>query len=611
MNNYLKILRYALEYKRHLWLSVVFNTLTVLFSLGSITVLIPILKIIFNNTKKVDIAPVYKGFYDIKNYVEQLLNFNIQKYAAVIGIQKVLLAVMSFASVMFILKNLFRYLGAMQIVYIKNNVERDLRSDLHNKLLSLSPGYFTEQRKGDIISRMTNDLGEIQWALLSSIQRLYQEPLILISTLITLIILSAKLTLFVIILLPIAGVLITSIGNSLKKPAKLAREAISTIISQIEENITGMPVIQSFNAEKQIQKNFENANESYKKHMNDVNKKGELASPVSEVLGSLLMIAIVWFGSVMILENRELQPEVFITYIALFYQIITPMKNISSAIYDIKRGEASSQRLLQFLETDDGIHEVAEPEQFSTFEKSIEFKNIDFAYGEQKVLHNISFSVPKGKTIALVGQSGSGKTTLTYLLNRFYDTTKGTISIDNHDLKNLKKEDLRKMIGYISQEPILFNDSIRNNILLGKPNATEEEIIHACKLANAYDFIQEKELGLDENIGDRGNKLSGGQKQRLTIARAIIKDPPILILDEATSALDAESEKVVQDAMNHLMQNRTVIVVAHRLATIKNADNILVLNEGAIVEQGNHEDLYAQNGIYTTLVNIQNIKVHS
>ncbi len=611
MNHYIKILRYALCYKRNIALSIVFNTLTVIFSLGSITVLIPILKIIFDNTKLVTTPPTYKGFYDIKNYVEQLLNFNIQKYAALIGIQKVLLAVMCFASVMFILKNLFRYFGAMQIVYIKNNVERDLRSDLHDKLLSLSPGYFTEQRKGDIISRMTNDLGEIQWALLSSIQRLYQEPLILISTLITLIVLSSKLTLFVIILLPIAGFLITSIGNSLKKPAKLAREAISTIISQIEENITGLPVIQSFNAQQKIQQNFDNANDSYKKHMNDVNKKGELASPVSEILGSLLMIAIVWFGSVMILENHELEPEVFITYIALFYQIITPMKNISSAIYDIKRGEASSQRLLQFLDADDGIHELTTPEQLTKFEKSIDFNNVDFAYSEQNILKNINFSVPKGKTIALVGQSGSGKTTLTYLLNRFYDTTQGLITIDGHNIKNIKKSDLRKLIGYISQEPILFNNTIRNNILLGKPEATEDELIHACKLANAYDFIQEKEHGLDENIGDRGNKLSGGQKQRITIARAIIKNPPILILDEATSALDAESEKVVQDAMNHLMQNRTVIVVAHRLATIKTADNIIVLHEGAIVEEGTHESLYQKKGTYFTLANLQNIDIQT
>jgi ATP-binding cassette, subfamily B, bacterial MsbA len=606
-----KILRYAFVYKRNIGLSVLFNTLTVVFSLGSITVLIPILKIIFNNTKKVVEKPVYTGFANFKTYFEQFLNYNISKYSAEIGVQKVLLAVMCFASLMFLLKNLFRYLGAMQIVYVKNNVERDLRSDLHKKLLSLSPGFFTNTRKGDIIARMTTDLSEIQWAILSSIQRLYQEPLILISTIITLVFLSSKLTLFVLVLLPIAGFIITRIGNSLKKPAKQAREAISIIISQLEENITGLPVIQSFNGQKNAQKSFDEVNNRYRKHMEDVNRKGELASPVSETLGSLLMIAIVWFGSVMILERNELEPEVFITYIALFYQIITPTKNISAAIYDIKRGEASSQRLNQFLDSDDGIHELVDATELNSIEKEIEFKNVTFSYGEEPVLNNFNIKIEKGKTVALVGQSGSGKTTVTHLLNRFYDVTNGIITIDGINIKNLKKDSLRNMIAYISQEPLLFNDTIRNNILLGKPNATDEEVIHACKLANAYDFIQEKALGLDENIGDRGGKLSGGQKQRLTIARAILKNAPILILDEATSALDAESEKIVQDAMNQLMENKTVLVIAHRLSTIKNADNIIVLNDGIIVEQGNHDTLYAQNGIYKTLVNIQNIKVQS
>lgn len=577
----------------------------VLFSLGSVTIIIPVLKIIFENTKEVTTPTDWQGIGQLKIWLESHLNYTITIWAAEIGEKGVLLRFLGLTSLLFVLKNLFRYLGSVFLTYIKNGVEKDLRNAIHDKMLHLPISFFTERRKGDIIARLTADIVEIQWALLSSIQRMVQDPLMIISTILLLVILSPKLTFFVVILIPITGFIITFIGNSLKNPSKRAKEELGTILSLVEEHLSGLPIIKAYVAERQVQRKFARSNHRHFRLMNSMLFRRELASPVSETLGSFVILAIVWFGSLLILDRQELQPEVFITYIALFYQIINPAKSISLAVYDIKRGEASSKRILELLDTPDLMADKPNAIAKKDFEQSIEFKNISFRYSQQNVLQNFSLTIPKGKTIALVGQSGSGKTTIANLLNRFYDVTAGSITLDATDIRDIQLKNYRNLIGYISQNAILFNDTIKNNLLFAKPDATDEEIIAAAKIANAHEFILATEQGYDFNIGDGGQKLSGGQRQRLTIARAILKNPPILILDEATSALDSESEQLVQSALEKVMRNRTSVVIAHRLSTIQYVDEIIVLKEGQIIERGTHETLLSQKGAYKKLVELQ------
>ena len=605
MNSYFRILQFARPYRDKIVLAVLFNILMVLFSLGSVTIIIPVLKIIFENTREVTTPLPYQGIGHIKVWLESQLNYTITIWAEAIGEKGVLLRFLGLTSLLFVLKNLFRYLGAAFLTLIKNGIEKDLRNAIHNKMLHLPIGFFTEQRKGDIIARLTTDIVEIQWALLSSIQRMVHDPLMILSTIILLVILSPKLTFFVVLLIPVTGFIITFIGNSLKKPSQKAKEELGTILSLVEEHLTGLPIIKSYVAEREVQEKFAQSNHRHFRSMNAMLFRRELASPTSETLGSFVILAIVWFGSLLILENQELQPEVFITYIALFYQIINPAKSISLAIYDIKRGEASSQRILELLDMPNQMADKPNAIAKVEFNEHIDFKDVTFRYNQQNVLENFSLHIPKAKTIALVGQSGSGKTTLANLLNRFYDVTKGSITIDGIDIRNLKIKSYRNLIGYISQHAILFNDSIKNNLLFAKPDATEEEIIRAAQIANADDFILATEQGYDTNIGDGGQKLSGGQRQRLTIARAVLKNPPILILDEATSALDSESEQLVQTALEQVMKNRTSIVIAHRLSTIQYADEIIVMKEGKIIERGTHEDLLQQKGAYKKLVELQ------
>ncbi|MEM1218131.1 MAG: ABC transporter ATP-binding protein [Bacteroidota bacterium] len=606
MSNFMRIMEYAWPYKRVIGASVFFNILTVLFSLGSITILIPVLKIIFENTDSVSTPPTYTGILEIKSYLEALLNYRIGQQVAEVGVQPVLFYVLVVACSFFLGKNIFRYLGSISLAFIKNGVERDLRNAIHQKTLSLPVSYFTEKRKGDILARLTTDITEIQWALLSSIHRLIQDPLMIISTLILLVILSPKLTLFVAILIPITGFLITTIGNTLKKPSERAKAYLGQLTAQIDENLGGLTIIQSYVAEGRIQALFRSTNEAYFQSMNSMLYRRNLSSPISETLGSFVILGIVWFGGALILESNELQPEVFITYIALIYQILSPAKSLSTAIYDIKRGDASAERILAVMDAPNPlIDEFEITENLQQFNESIQIEDISFAYDEDPILKNFSLHIPKGKTIALVGQSGSGKTTVANLLNRFYDVQDGAIKIDGKDIRNIPLDDLRQQIGYISQDAILFNTSIRQNLLLGKPDATEEEILAATKVANAHDFILETENGYDTIIGDRGSKLSGGQRQRLTIARAVLKNPSILILDEATSALDSESEKLVQEALEKLTANRTSIVIAHRLSTIQHADEIIVMRKGKIIERGNHQHLLQKEGAYQKLVALQ------
>ena len=605
MSHYFRILRYALPYRRKIFTSVLFNILTVFFSLGSITILIPVLKILFQNTPPTEAPAPYQGLDQLKPWLESHLNFYITHWMSEYGPQKILMAILAVATTFFLLKNLFRYLGSTSLTYIKNGVERDLRNVIHQKILELPPAYFSEKRKGDLIARLTTDVLEIQWALLSSIQRMIQDPLMILSTLVLLIILSPKLTLFVTILIPVTGFVITTVGNSLKRPSAKAKIESGKLLAHVEEHIGGLPIIQSYVAEKRIQKSFEETNQRHFHFMNQTLYRRELSSPISEVLGSLVIIVIVWFGSNLILQSNTLQPEIFITYIVLFYQIINPAKSISTAIYDIKRGQASSERILSVLDTPNTLADAPDALPKTSFDHSLAFKGVSFRYQEKWVVRNLDLLIPKGKTIALVGQSGSGKTTMANLLNRFYDVVEGSLEMDGIDVRKIRIHDLRRMIGYISQDPILFNDTIRNNLLLGNEFATEAQLVEAARIANAHDFILATEQGYDTLIGDRGMKLSGGQRQRLTIARAVLKNPPILVLDEATSALDSESERLVQDALEKIMANRTSVVIAHRLSTIQHADEIVVMREGRIIEQGNHHALMALGGEYSKLVELQ------
>ena len=605
MSHYFRILRFALPYRRKIFLSATFNILTVFFSLGSITILIPVLKILFQNTPSVQAPSAYQGITKLKPFLESHLNFYITQWIAQYGPQKVLLSILLVATVFFLLKNLSRYLGAISLTYIKNGVEKDLRNAIHQKILTLPPAYFSEKRKGDLIARLTTDVLEIQWALLSSIQRMIQDPLMILSTLVLLIVLSPKLTLFVTILIPITGFVITTVGNSLKRPSAKAKAEAGKLLAHVEEHIGGLPIIQSYVAEKRIHRSFEETNQRHFQFMNQTLFRRELSSPISEVLGSLVIIAIVWFGSNLILHSNTLQPEIFITYIVLFYQIINPAKSISTAVYDIKRGQASADRIISVLDTPNPLADLPDALPKASFDQTIELKNVSFRYQEKWVLQGINLQIQKGKTIALVGQSGSGKTTLANLINRFYDVSEGVIEMDGTDLRKFRIHDLRRLIGYISQDPILFNDTIRNNLLLGNEFASESDLAEAARIANAHDFIMATEKGYDTLIGDRGMKLSGGQRQRLTIARAVLKNPPILVLDEATSSLDSESERLVQDALEKVMAHRTSIVIAHRLSTIQHADEIVVLREGRIIEQGTHQSLLERGGEYSKLVELQ------
>ena len=541
-----------------------------------------------------------------------LKNFNyyLSQYVAKEGQMKALMLICLFTVIVFFLKNITRYLGMYFMVPVRNGVVKDIRTKLYDKILELPIGYFSEERKGDIMSRMTSDVQEIEWSVMSSLEASIREPINIILFLFTLLTLSPELSIFVFVLLPLSGLLIAQIGKSLRKKSTSLQEKMGQLLSSIEETLGGLRIIHAFTAEDFSRKKFHVINKEHNKLMNKIGRRSDLSAPMSEFLGAAVMAIVMYFGGKLVLSpSQQLEPSEFIAFIAIFSQLIAPAKAFTSAYYNIQKGLASKERVDKILNAEIAIREVESPLPIASFESVIEYRNLSFAYrkGEQGyVLKNINVSIEKGKTIALVGQSGSGKTTMADLLPRYYDPSEGGIYIDGKDIRQLKIKDLRSLMGVVNQESILFNDTVFNNIAFGMNNVSEEAVMQAAKIANAHDFIMEMPDKYQTNIGDRGGKLSGGQRQRLSIARAVLKNPPILILDEATSALDTESERLVQDALNALMKNRTSVVIAHRLSTILSADEILVMQKGEIVERGTHQSLLAPGSYYKKLYELQN-----
>ena len=603
MKYFWRILAYAKPYRSKAVTNIIFNFLTVVFSLVSITLVVPVLDLIFNTETEVVAPPVYdSGFID---YAKDYFNYEVYIRVVEMGQETALLYVCLLVIIAFFLKNLTRYLAMYSITPLRNGVTRDLRSALHRKILELPISYFGEKRKGDIISRMTTDLKEIEWSLLMTLELVFREPIMILGSLGILLYMSPKLTLFVLVLLPLVTIVITSIGKSLKKSSSKAQSKLGELMSMTEESVSGLKVIKAFNAENLKRSTFQKSIDQYFGLMNSVMRKNDLASPLSEFLGATVMAMVIWFGGSLALTGEGLSAGEFIAYVLFFYQIIPPAKALSKASYHIQRGNAGAERVLEILDAENSIKDARNAKLISDFKDSVEFKNASFSYGEKRVLKNIDLKVTKGKMLALVGQSGGGKTSLVNLVPRFYDLSEGSLEIDGKNVKGYKLKDLRSLMGIVTQESLLFNGSVFYNIALAKPQATIEEVERAAKIANAHEFVEKLPEGYATNIGDGGMKLSGGQRQRLSIARAVLKNPPILILDEATSALDTNSEKLVQDALFKLMQNRTSLVIAHRLSTIQHADEIIVMDQGRIAERGNHQELIDKGGIYTKLVEMQ------
>jgi ABC-type multidrug transport system fused ATPase/permease subunit len=580
-----------------------------IFSIFSFAAVIPVLQLLFGLQKADKVYQAWtwaNSWKEIGEAVKNNATWHIQQLIIEAGPSNALLYIGAFLVIMTALKVGTAFMGAYYIIPIRTGVLRDLRNQLYKKILSLPIGFFTEERKGDIMSRMTGDVGEVEASIMSSLDMVFKNPILIIGYLGFMFYLSWKLTLFVLILLPFSGSLIGRIGKSLKRRSTTGQEQTGELLSQIEETLGGLRVVKAFNAEHKLEARFGNLNERIRKTFNRINRRYNLAHPVSELLGTIVIAILLWFGGKLILSNNsDITAEAFIFYILIFYSIIAPAKDLSKATYSIQKGMASLERVDKILQTESSIQDPQQPAALRPFADKIEYRNLSFKYNQDWVLRDINLTVPKGKTVALVGQSGSGKSTLVDLLPRYYDPIEGEIILDGINIKEYSTHDLRSLMGNVNQEAILFNDSFFNNIAFGVENATLEQVIEAAKIANAHDFIMATENGYESTIGDRGSKLSGGQRQRVSIARAILKNPPILILDEATSALDTESEKMVQEALENLMKNRTTLVVAHRLSTIKRADEICVMNEGRIVERGKHEELIALDGYYKKLCDMQ------
>lgn len=601
--------RFIPPYKKYVFLCFLFNLLTMVFSLFSYTAIIPVLQVLFGLQRSDKVYQAWTWNDSIGEIGSAVLNNLyawVQQSINSVGPSSALVYLGGFLVFMTALKVGTAYLGSHYMIPIRTGVLRDLRNMLYRKIISLPIGFFTEERKGDIMSRMTGDVGEVEASIMSSLDMIFKNPILILGYLGVMFAMSWQLTLFVLVLLPFSGWLIGKIGKSLKRQSTVGQEQTGELLSQIEETLGGLRVVKAFNAEHKLEARFSNLNEKLRHTFIRLNRRYNLAHPVSELLGTVVIAILLWFGGVLILNNKSsIDAAQFIYYIVIFYSIIGPSKELSKASYSIQKGMASLDRVDKILKSENMIKNPEHPQVLKPFSSKIEFRNVSFKYQTDWVLREINLVVPKGKTVALVGQSGSGKSTLVDLLPRYYDPVEGDILMDGVNIKDFTTHDIRSQMGNVNQEAILFNDTFFNNIAFGVDNASIEQVVEAAKIANAHDFITATENGYQSNIGDRGSKLSGGQRQRVSIARAILKNPPILILDEATSALDTESEKLVQEALENLMQNRTTLVVAHRLSTIKRADEICVLHEGKIVERGKHDELLELDGYYKRLCDMQ------
>jgi len=612
MRKFFGVLKYVKGYWNYAILNITFNILSVIFSLFSLAMLFPFLQVLLLGKDEIIKETVAKGVPAFKlnaTTMTDIVNYYLAERIASHGKMDALIAICVFIVITISLKNLFRYLGMFFVNPIRNGVVRDIRNRMYNKILKLPLSYYSEERKGDIMSRMTVDVQEIEWSIMQSLEMIFREPITMLMFLATMIIISPALSVFSLVLLPLSGLLIARIGKSLRRSSAKGKEKMGVLLSMMEEALGGLRIIKGFNAEKKMNTHFQEENQQYTNIQVKVLRKNDLSSPLSETLGVIVMVIVLYFGGKLVLSNDpSLTGSLLIFYIAIFSQLLVPAKSFTTAYYNVQKGLASAERIDKILEAEITIRDSKDAAAIQKFEKEIEYKNVSFAYREAQVgwvLNDINLKIEKGKTIALVGQSGSGKTTLADMLPRFYDPSQGNILIDGVDIKKLKLHDLRDLMGIVTQESILFNDTVYGNIAFGMEHVTEQQVIEAAKIANAHEFIAQMPEGYHTNIGDRGSKLSGGQRQRISIARAVLKNPPILILDEATSALDTESERLVQDALNKLMKNRTSVVIAHRLSTIQHADEIIVMQKGQLIERGTHTELLARAGTYKKLHDLQ------
>ena len=603
MNYFTKVLKYGLDYTYYGVLNIVFNILYAIFSALAFVSFIPMLDVLFKQTKEVYIEPEYSGISNIREYLEDYFNYYISRQLET-DISSTLILVVGIVIFFFLMKNLFNYLALYNITFVKNGLLKNLRGKLYSKVISMPISYFLNKKKGDLMSRITADILEIQTSYLSILELMVREPLTILFTLIVMFTISPELTLFVILFIPISGFIISIIGKKLRKDSKEVQQQQSNFLSMIDETISGQKVIKSFLSESFFDQKFDSINKMLYKFSNRVINRKNLAGPFSEFMGILVIGVLLWFGGKMVLINETISGTTFIVFMGLAYNILTPAKNLSKSFYSIKKGNAAAERVFEIIEfkldNDSNRDQLLE-----TFKDKIEFKNVDFSYGQSKILDKISFTIKKGQSVALVGSSGSGKTTIANLLNGFYNSDSGSIRIDGMEISSITRESLYKNISIVTQESILFNDTIMNNIRIGDLDSIDEDIVNAAKEANAHEFILEQSEKYDTNIGDYGGKLSGGQKQRLTIARAMLKSPSILILDEATSSLDSESEKKIQDAIDKLMVDKTSLIIAHKFSTIKKCDKIILIDKGRILAEGTHDELINSNSSYKNMNELQ------